>query len=228
MSTLFISFPCRIWLATLLYILLCVHASGVQGETAEIHVRAQYIGVDSNHLLIESGNAFTLSSGLTLPPLFIGEAIRLRLNRITHQVTEVEAQPKAFLADEVTAAALAGITTGVAPYPQATIQARPSKNITVTIRVDVPNNTPLGDVVYLSTERSGFTPAEIRMNRLGVNHWEIQLIGPENLTLHYAFTRGSYATIERNANGQIVTAHECVFTPNATTHDSVARWADRP
>ncbi len=65
--------------------------------------------------------------------------------------------------------------------------------VTVTIDVSVPNQTPPTDDVYLSSERSGWNPAEIRLNRIDALHFSAQLKLPAGVRFAYRITRGSFS-----------------------------------
>ncbi len=123
----------------------------------------------------------------------------------------------------------------LADLPQATfaIAARSAAqqaadHITLTIVVAVPPRTPSGDDVYLSTDRTGFAAAELRMNRIDPLHWAIDVPIARGSTLVYRFTRGSSANGERDAAGGGVHAHLVLADAPKRTKDNVASWADVP
>jgi hypothetical protein len=92
--------------------------------------------------------------------------------------------------------------------------------------VRVPNDTPPNDDVYLATERTNYNAAELRMNRVDARRWTIALPLAAGTAMHYIFTRGSYATVERARGGGIMTPRSVTAAPGATARDSVTRWAD--
>lgn len=97
----------------------------------------------------------------------------------------------------------------------------------VTITVEVPTQTPQSDDIYLSTERSGYTPNERRMNRIDERRWSLAIEGPTATVLHYQYTRGSFATLERDRTNNVRPARTIVFgTTPAQVRDAVERWAD--
>jgi hypothetical protein len=96
----------------------------------------------------------------------------------------------------------------------------------VTIDVRVPDDTPPGDDIYIATDRSGFSASELRLNRVDAHRWSIALQLPALSTLHYLFTRGSYATVERTRGGGIAPARGLTAAGRTTVDDVVARWAD--
>jgi len=98
--------------------------------------------------------------------------------------------------------------------------------VTVTIDVSVPNQTPPTDDVYLSSERSGWNPAEIRLNRVDALHFSAQLKLPEGVRFAYRITRGSFSTGERDAAFQLPPPHTIVPNPGAVQRIAVDNWAD--
>jgi hypothetical protein len=101
-----------------------------------------------------------------------------------------------------------------------------SKTITVVFIVHVPDDTPITDDIYLTTERSNFSPAELKMNRIDVRRWSVSLPLAEGTTLHYQYTRGNYANVERDAGGGVITPHLLEVHEATRADDTVARWAD--
>jgi hypothetical protein len=98
--------------------------------------------------------------------------------------------------------------------------------VTVTIDVSVPNQTPPTDDVYLSSERSGWNPAEIRLNRVDALHFSAQLQLPAGVRFAYRITRGSFSTGERDAAFQLPPPHAVVPAPGTVQKITVDNWAD--
>jgi hypothetical protein len=160
----------------------------------------------------------------------LGETLRLRLDPATHLVRAIERLPRETLPGEIAAGALpAGyaIATAQTPPPRAAGSPAEASAVTVTIVVRIPDDTPLGDDLYLSTDRTAFNPAELRLVRLDSRHWTIDLSLPLGSTLHYRFTRGSFVTGERDRAGALVPPHALVAAPGLHADDTVERWADR-
>ena len=98
--------------------------------------------------------------------------------------------------------------------------------VTVTIAVSVPNQTPPTDDVYLSSERSGWNPAEIRLNRIDALHFSAQLKLPAGVRFAYRITRGSFSTGERDAGFQLPPPHTISPKPGGLERVVVENWAD--
>lgn len=126
--------------------------------------------------------------------------------------------PAAHPASELPAAAYA-----FAPSAPA---AAAGSAVTIAIVVTVPPSTPAGSDIYLSTERSGFNPSEIRMDQLDARRYRLQLPLVAGGRLAFRVTRGSYATTERDIKGRLPPPHVATGSAGATFDVVVAAWAD--
>ncbi len=101
-----------------------------------------------------------------------------------------------------------------------------TQQVDSTIDVFVPPRTPPGDDIYVSTERSGWSPSELRMNRIDSRHFQIVVKLSRGARLAFRVTRGSFGTIERDAARTLPPAHIALGEPNARVRVDVAAWAD--
>jgi hypothetical protein len=101
-----------------------------------------------------------------------------------------------------------------------------SAKVAVVIDVLVPPRTPATDDIYLATERSNWNPTEIRMNRVDGRHFSATLEVPRGSTLALQISRGSYATLERDAARTVPPPHTVEAQPGAKLRVDVAAWAD--
>ncbi|HEY4441780.1 MAG TPA: hypothetical protein VGN14_15070, partial [Candidatus Elarobacter sp.] len=133
------------------------------------------------------------------------------------------------------AAPLAGVTprpAGAIPRtafvlaPAAEKDADQTTLVTVQILVTVPARTPPGDDIYVSTDRSNWNPAEVRMDRIDARHFRLTLQLHRGAQLAFRITRGSTATMERDASRALPPAHVAAGEPNAHVDVTVAAWAD--
>jgi len=154
------------------------------------------------------------------------------VDRLQHDVTLIELDPPRSYPSDVDIADLprdfiAQSPKSVRPVTKGpTVGAVAAGTVSVTIEVRVPAQTPPTDDVYLSTDRSNYSPAEIRMQRVDARRFTITLGLPAGTLLKYQFTRGNYQTVERDRTGGIVRPHQLPVAPNARSNDTVARWAD--
>jgi hypothetical protein len=195
-------------------------------------VRGQLLAFAPGYLVFTTGDAVRL--GDVQPPtnLALGRAIVARIDTATRTVVSVAAATGAAKPGEIDASALPRELVAVDPRSAQTPAASASGagasgQVTVTIKVHVPDVTPLTDDVYLSTDRTAYSAAELRMNRVDALDWTIELPLPAGTTLRYEFTRGSPATVERARDGTLVTPRELTATQGAVANDTVARWADK-
>jgi len=110
--------------------------------------------------------------------------------------------------------------------PAAERDADETQQVDSTIDVFVPPRTPPGDDIYLSTERSGWSPSELRMNRIDSRHFQLVLKLTRGARLAFRVTRGSFGTIERDAARTLPPAHIALGEPNAHARVDVPAWAD--
>ncbi|GAC1412749.1 MAG: hypothetical protein NVSMB64_23020 [Candidatus Velthaea sp.] len=101
-----------------------------------------------------------------------------------------------------------------------------SQPVEIRITVTVPARTPSTDDIYVSTEKSGWRPADLLMSRIDARRWTIVQTLPRGARFAYRFTRGSFMTGERNAAAQLPPARELIARPSLEVNDDVARWAD--
>lgn len=183
------------------------------------------------YLVFTTGDAVRLDTDTRVAPnLRLGQPIRVRFDPVSHHARSVETASGKAPATEVDAALLprAYVTASRASARSSenTMSASQSKTVTVVFVAHVPDDTPVTDDVYLTTDRSNFSPAELKMNRIDVRRWSVSLPLVEGTTLHYQYTRGNYATVERDADGGVITPHVLEVHEAGRTDDTVARWAD--
>lgn len=99
----------------------------------------------------------------------------------------------------------------------------------VTLRItSIPTNTPLGATIYLAGSINSWTPgnAAYIMQPDGLGAFQITI--PEGTgTVEYKFTRGSWPTVEGNANGGFLPNRSFTFTGNPQTINlSILSWED--
>jgi len=116
----------------------------------------------------------------------------------------------------------------------AAVAARPfagavKAQVAVTFAVRVPVNTPPDATVYLATNAQNWTANAIRMAPQPGNTWMATVTLAGGTVLQYKYTRGSWATAERDPSGADIQNRALTVKGDAkaqTVHDVVARWAD--
>lgn len=204
---------------------------------ATIAVRGQILAIDSRYVIFTSGDAVRLRMGTPIPKgTTLGVVVVVTIDRASRDAIRV-ARDSPPLAGEISASELPRDYVVVAPKsartlaPVATIfgagsasEGAPAR-ATVTLEVTVPSNTPPSDDVYVSTDRSNYGPAEIRMQRIDSRRFTATVALDANGRLRYLYTRGNYDSVERDRSGGIVRPH-VVDRDTAKTDDVVTRWAD--
>jgi hypothetical protein len=196
-------------------------------------VVGQVLAVAGGFLVFTTGDAVRLAPGLNVPPNFrLGVTVRAKLDPATRTITAVtsaaQAEPGDIDAVHLPRAyAVASPASLRTPAPAPDVSGGSGAHgVTLSIDLRVPGSTPLTDDVYLATDRTNFNPSEIRMQRVDAQRFSTTLQLPVGTQLRYEFSRGSFATIERDKLGGIVTPREINLKADITVHDSVAGWAD--
>ncbi len=103
------------------------------------------------------------------------------------------------------------------------------EQITVTIVVSVPLNTPSKDIVYIASDAANWVPNGLRMAPLSGNRWSATFALGKGSTLKYKYTRGSWGTAESNRSGIEIPNRSLNVAKTGETQqfeDVVVRWAD--
>jgi hypothetical protein len=212
----------------------CAQTPRASSAPSAVVVHGAFLTLGNGYLIFTSGDALALDPGLAPPAgLRLGVEIRATLDPASHRVKAIEighrAEPGDVEIDKlpreyvVTDPRSARATASPAAVAAA---STPRASATITINVRVPGSTPTSDDVYLSTDRSSFTPSEVRMVRVDASHWTAQLRLPNGSSLRYDFTRGSFSTLERSRTGAVVTPRAISVTDGEKTDDAVESWAD--
>jgi len=194
-------------------------------------VHGRLLIITPAYLVFTTGDAVSLDADARIAPtLRLGQPIRVRFDPVSHHARSVEAALGTAPPNEIDAALLprtyVTASRASARSTQSVMRSAQSKTVTVVFVVHVPDDTPVTDDVYLTTERSNFSPAELKMNRIDVRRWSVSLPLVEGTTLHYQYTRGNYATVERDGSGGVITPHALEVREGIRSDDTVARWAD--
>jgi hypothetical protein len=101
-------------------------------------------------------------------------------------------------------------------------------DVRVVFLVTVPPKTPFGDQVYIATDKSGWSPTAIRLDRVDALHYRVAIDQQAGATLYYKYTRGSWRSAERGENGIEGKARLLVVRnlDVQTKKDTVAGWGD--
>ena len=103
------------------------------------------------------------------------------------------------------------------------------QRVTVTFVVTAPPNTPPSDIIYIASSIANWTANGERMSPLTGNRWTETMTLGSGSVLQYRYTRGSWATDERNAAGVEIPNRTLSVTKTGltqTVNDTVVRWAD--
>jgi hypothetical protein len=194
------------------------YAPALLAAAAAMVFRVVPLACNGDRLVVAGAGVLRLAEGVSCRAIVPGRAIAIELdadNRATPQRLTPEALPAAKIPR--------------AAYLLAPAVARDADEtalVTSTIDVLVPPRTPPGDDIYISTERSSWSPAEIRMDRVDARHFRLALQLHRGARVAFRVTRGSYASIERNTARALPPAHIALGEPDAHVTITVAAWAD--
>jgi len=105
------------------------------------------------------------------------------------------------------------------------------QQMTVTIIVTVPFNTPSRDIIYIATDAANWVPNGVRMAPLSGNRWTATFTLGKGSSLKYKYTRGSWGTAEANRSGIEIPNRSLNIAKTGDTQefeDVVVRWSDLP
>ena len=196
-------------------------------------VFGQVLAVQDGYLVFTTGDALRILPGAVIPAnLRLGAFVRVKLDPAAHAVTALAsarvAAPGDLAAEHLPREYVVASPKSLRTEPPAGSAGAGGGQTAATVTIDLraPDSTPLGDDVYLATDRSGFSAAEVRMLRVDSQRFSVSLRLPVGTQLRYEFTRGSFTSIERDRLGGIVEPRTIEVKSDTTVHDSVARWAD--
>ena len=184
---------------------------------AALSFRVVPLACSADGLAISGGGVLRMSPQGSCALVVPGRAIGVTLDDASRAIP-VKLDPAAHPANELPKEAFAVVPSSLA--------APEAKQVTITIVVAIPPSTPAGSDIYLSTERSSYNPAEIRMDQFDARRYRLQLPLADGGRLAFRVTRGSYATIERDAKGRLPPPHIVTGQAGAVYTITVAAWSD--
>jgi len=172
-------------------------------------VYARVVTTNRGYVITTSGAAYKLvgTAAAALATLELGTFLRLRVDPQTGTAFELAASKQPFAGGALTAP------------------------ISVTFVVNVPPNTPPGDIVYLSSDAQNWVPNAVRMSPLAANRWTATVTLGQGSSLKYKYTRGSWQTAEANQAGIVIPNRSLSVSKSVagqTVTDTVVRWSDLP
>ncbi|MEI7979516.1 MAG: alpha/beta hydrolase-fold protein [Bacteroidota bacterium] len=98
----------------------------------------------------------------------------------------------------------------------------------VTINVNsVPNTTPVTDDIFIAGSFNNWNPADAN-NKLIKNGTTYSIVLPAGSgNAEYKFTRGSWATVEGDANGNVIGNRKFTYSVNGVLNLTIAGWEDK-
>lgn len=111
--------------------------------------------------------------------------------------------------------------------PDARLEPDPSR-VQLTFLVTVPGNTPAGSKVHIAGDFQGWDPgsASHELARQDDGRYAITLELQRGINIAFKFTRGSWETVEKGAEGEEIANRTLTLDAGGTQEFTVARWAD--
>jgi hypothetical protein len=190
----------------------------VAAAAAATLFRVVPLACDGDRLALAGGGVLRLAEGASCAAVVPGRPVAIALDddgRATPQQLVAQTRP----ASEVPRSAYV-----LAPAASADVDE--NQLVDATIEVTVPPRTPPTDDIYISTDRSGWSPSEIKMDRLDARHYRLGLKLHRGARVLFRVTRGSYGTMERDAAMALPPAHVLIAAPDTKVSVTVAAWAD--
>ncbi len=108
--------------------------------------------------------------------------------------------------------------------------AAPSRSQVTFVLESIPNYTPPGDLIYIAGDFNGWTPGnpDYVLSKNQADLWNITLPARAAGTqIQFKFTRGSWAKVEKGANGEEIANRRFTYGSADTVRIIVLNWADR-
>ncbi len=105
-------------------------------------------------------------------------------------------------------------------------------NVDVPVETDMLNRSVFlaGTLHQLSNRFSDWDPHGLEMSQIDKNRWSIALEGPENATIEYKYTLGSWDHVEKGATCQEIANRRVTLKRTSTDlqimEDTVKAWRD--
>ncbi|HET9342470.1 MAG TPA: hypothetical protein VFO25_06125 [Candidatus Eremiobacteraceae bacterium] len=223
-----------------------VFAAAVSAAPAPLIASGQVVDLERGYIVFATGDAFKLDPAARIVdistriaptyPIAPGIFASITIDRATALVTDVrtsldplaEGMPIAQVPRAlVSAASPPKRNPDLAPPPK-TFHSQLSSAVRVTIDVEVPPETPLGDDIYITTDSSGWNAQAIKMQRVNGRHFRIQVDLGVGTQFRYLFTRGSWQSVERARSGLERDPRTLVVASgdSMVLDVTVYRWAD--
>lgn len=176
------------------------------------------LSCSGDRLAVAGAGVLRLADGASCEGVVAGRAIAIALD------AENRATPRKLTPDALSAGKIPRAAYVIAPAAER--DADETQLVDSAIDVYVPPRTPPSDDIYISTERSGWSPSELRMDRVDARHFRLVLKLHRGARVAFRVTRGSFGTVERDAARALPPAHVANGEPNAEVRVDVAAWAD--
>lgn len=108
--------------------------------------------------------------------------------------------------------------------------AVPARGAQVVFVVEAPASTPASAPLYLCGDRAelgAWNGSGLKLEPAGAGQWRGSVVMPDGAAFEFKLTRGSWDTVEKDAQGGEVGNRRAVVGDGDTVHVVVAAWRDR-
>ena len=215
-------------------------------SAAPIVASGQIIDLEKGYIVFATGDAFRLDPAVRVvddrtgvapsyaitPGVFASITIDPSTALVTEVRTSLDPIAEGIQVSQMPRA-LVSVASSPKPNPDlapppVTFHSQLSAAVLVTIDVEVPPETPLDDVIYITTDSSGWNAQAIEMQRVDGRHFRIQINLKGGTQFRYLFTRGSWQSVERARSG-LAREARTLSVPGGDSmvvDNTVYRWAD--
>ncbi|HMD02830.1 MAG TPA: hypothetical protein VKG44_07670 [Candidatus Baltobacteraceae bacterium] len=214
-------------------------SGGVRGDTL-VRFSGQLLDVHAGFVYFTTGDGYRMApnariidaktGGAPAVPARVKSYARASFDPATGQVVELalSATPlppeESYEAVHRYAVHLSSPASNPDLVPREGINGKP---VIVTFTVEVPARTNPLDDIYMATDQSGWDPRAVKMDRIDALHYRLTRNWASGTKLVYRYTRGTFQSEERGADGQEVTHSFFVRNADTLNHDDVVyHWAD--
>lgn len=104
------------------------------------------------------------------------------------------------------------------------------EGVTITIQITVPPTTPASAKIYLAGDApqlGAWNENGLELTKQPDGTYSVQIKLPRDMAMEYKVTRGTWGTVEKNADGSEMTNRSYTATREETIKITVAAWADQ-
>ncbi|WP_175420122.1 glucodextranase DOMON-like domain-containing protein [Marinitoga sp. 1154] len=182
---------------------------------------------DDNYLLKRNGNIGTVVLNVEKDTEIEYKYTRGNWGTVEKDENGEEIENRKVIADETKT--IKDVVGSWADVPaEIKTKAQPGEKAKVIFEVNLPQNTPISDSIYIVGNFNNWDPGQLEMERKG-NKAVYTLDTEVGKRLEYKYTRGNWDTVEKDENGEEISNRVLIVTDTEQLQiDKIASWRDIP